>query len=279
MGDADILGLSAANAAAALSGTFVVNGSPTQTAMADRAGARSQIAQLVFAGVVVLVLLFLTGPLQYLPRCVLASIVFAIAVGMAVMPDPARHSPRKPGRIFFDPIVTAASVVAIGVEQGILLAIALSLFRHVHHSYRPHTLMLVPNAAGRWAPVAAVPGQETEPGLIIYRFSSDLFYANANRFVDEVRGACEARPDAGPLASLSTPARSRISITPPRNPSTICWMISLGSRSMSCSRVSVGIFDHMDRHRITEAVGEARIFTTLHEAIAAARGDVPGMEV
>src|SRR6266852_6326119 len=55
--DADILGLAAANAAAAVSGTFVVNGSPTQTAMADRTGARSQVAQLVFAGVVLLVLL------------------------------------------------------------------------------------------------------------------------------------------------------------------------------------------------------------------------------
>ena len=77
--DADILGLAAAKAAAAVSGTFVVNGSPTQTAMADRAGARSQVAQLVFAG---LVLLVRTGPLQYLPRCVLAGIVFTIAVGM-----------------------------------------------------------------------------------------------------------------------------------------------------------------------------------------------------
>jgi len=80
--NADILGLSAANATAAVSGTFVVNGSPTQTAMADRAGARSQVAQLVFAGVVLPVLLFLTGPLQYLPRCVPASIVFTIAVAM-----------------------------------------------------------------------------------------------------------------------------------------------------------------------------------------------------
>ena len=84
--DADILGLSAANAAAAVSGAFVVNGSPTQTAMADRAGARSQLAQLVFAGVVLLVLLALTGPLQYLPRCVLAAIVFTIAVGMIDAP-------------------------------------------------------------------------------------------------------------------------------------------------------------------------------------------------
>jgi len=112
--DADILGLSVANAAAAVSGAFVVNGSPTQTTMADRAGARSQIAQLVFAAAVLLVLLFLTGPLQYLPRCVLAGIVFTIAVGMidvACLRDIRRESPGE-----FDlAIVTAAAVVAIGV--------------------------------------------------------------------------------------------------------------------------------------------------------------------
>ena len=149
--DADILGLSAANAAAALSGTFVVNGSPTQTAMADRVGARSQVAQLALAAIVLLVLLVLTGPLQYLPRCVLAAIVFTIAVGMvdvARLRDIRRESPGE----FYLALVTAAAVVAIGVEQGILLAIALSLFRHVRHSYRPHTMMLVPDATGRWMP-------------------------------------------------------------------------------------------------------------------------------
>jgi len=105
----------------------VVNGSPTQTAMADRAGAHSQLAQLIFAGVVLLVLLILTGPLQYLPRCVLASIVFTIAFGMIDvrgLQDIRRESPGE----FYLAIVTAAAVVAIGVEQGILLAIALSLF-------------------------------------------------------------------------------------------------------------------------------------------------------
>jgi len=125
--DADILGLSAANAAAAISGTFVVNGSPTQTAMADRAGARSQFAQLVFAGVVLIVLLALTGPLQYLPLCVLAGIVFTIAVGMidvTSLRDIRRESPGE----FYLAVATAGAVVAIGVEQGILLAIALSLF-------------------------------------------------------------------------------------------------------------------------------------------------------
>jgi SulP family sulfate permease len=119
--DADILGLSAANAVAAVSGTFVVNGSPTQTAMAERAGARSQLAQLVFAGVVLLVLLFLTGPLQYLPRGVLSSIVFTIALGMIDVKGLRDIRGEGPGE-FYLAAITAAAVVAIGVEQGILLA-------------------------------------------------------------------------------------------------------------------------------------------------------------
>ena len=80
--DADILGLAAANAAAVASGAFVVSGSLTQTAMGERAGASSQVAQLATAAIVGLVLLFFTGPLQYLPRCLLAAIVFTIAVGL-----------------------------------------------------------------------------------------------------------------------------------------------------------------------------------------------------
>src|SRR5262252_2958716 len=84
--NSDLLGLSGANAVAALSGTFVVNGSPTQTAMVESSGGRSQLAHLATAGVVALVLLFLTGPLQYLPRCVLGAIVFTIAIGLVDLP-------------------------------------------------------------------------------------------------------------------------------------------------------------------------------------------------
>src|SRR5215471_11966013 len=138
-----------------------------------------------FAGIVLIVLLALTGPLQYLPLCVLAGIVFTIAVGMidaTALRDIRRESPGE----FYLAGTTAAAVVAIGVEQGILLAIALSLFRHVRHSYRPHTMMLAPDPTGQWKPVPAAPGTETAPGLIIYRFGADLFYANEKSFVDEV---------------------------------------------------------------------------------------------
>ena len=80
--DTDLVGLGAANVAAAFSGTFVVNGSPPQTQVADGAGGRSQLAQLTTAVVVLIVLLVLTGPLAYLPDAALAAIVFLIAIGL-----------------------------------------------------------------------------------------------------------------------------------------------------------------------------------------------------
>ena len=175
--------------------------------MAERAGARSQVAQLVFAGVVLLVLLILTGPLQYLPRCVLAGIVFTIAAGMIDVTG-LRDIRRESSGEFYLAVVTAAAVVAIGVEQGILLAIALSLFRHVRHSYRPHTMMLASDATGRWIPVPATPGKETEPGLIVYRFDADSFYANQYHFADQVRALVERAPRGryGLRACQSVPA-------------------------------------------------------------------------
>ncbi len=271
--NADILGLSAANAAAALSGAFVVNGSPTQTAMADRAGAHSQVAQLVFAAVVLLVLLFLTGPLQYLPRCVLASIVFTIAVGMIDVSGLRAIRRESPGE-FYLAVTTAAAVVAIGVEQGILLAIALSLFRHVRHSYSPHTMMLAPNATGQWVAMPATPGKDTEPGLIIYRFGSDLFYANAHRFADEVRALVEHAPtpvrwfvvDAGPIEDIDFSAAQTVR--------DLLADLARQNVSVVFARVSSYLRSDMDRHCITPVIGEARIFTTLHEALAAVHSGV-----
>ena len=273
--DADILGLAAANAAAAVSGTFVVNGSPTQTAMADRAGAHSQVAQLVFAGVVLLVLLVLTGPLQYLPRCVLAGIVFTIAVGMidvAGLRDIRRESPGE----FYLAVLTAAAVIAIGVEQGILLAIALSLFRHVFHSYRPHTMMFAPDSSDRWTPVPATPGTETEPGIVVYRFGADLFYANVNRFVDEVRTLVKSAPTPVRWFIVDAGAITDMDYSAARSIRDLLDDLARHGVGMVFARVSPYLRSDMDRHGITAALGEPRIFTTLHEAVAAVRSGASG---
>ena len=269
--DADILGLAAANAAAAVSGAFVVNGSPTQTAMAEGAGARSQVAQLAFAAVVLVVLLFLTGPLQYLPHCVLASIVFTIAVGMVDVRGLRAIRLESRGE-FLLALFTAAAVPAIGVEQGILLAIAASLVRHVRHSYRPHTIMLVPDPTGRWLPAPALPGKETAPGLIVYRFGADLFYANRERFCTEVRALVKHAPSKVRWFIVDASAITDMDYSAAQSICNLLGELKAQNVTIIFARVNPYLRSDMDRHGISAVVGASRIFATLHEAIAATRG-------
>jgi sulfate permease, SulP family len=271
--DADLLGLAAANAAAAISGTFVVNGSPTQTAMAETAGARSQLAQIVFAGIVLVVLLFLTAPLQYLPRCVLAAIVFTIAIGMIdvrALRDIGRESP---GELKLALLATVA-VAGVGVEQGILIAIALSLLRHVRHSYRPHSDVLAPDATGRWEPRPATPGIETAPGLIVYRFGADLFFANADRFADEIRALVDRAPNRVRSFVVDASAITAIDYSAAETLRALLGELEVRDVRLILARVTEFLGADLARHRVTASLGEGRIFATLHEGLAAA--DVAG---
>jgi MFS superfamily sulfate permease-like transporter len=184
----DLIGLSFANAAAGVSGTFVVNGSPTKTQMVDGAGGKSQISQLSTAVIVLIVLLFLTVPLSYMPNAVLASIVFLIGVELVDIAG-MRKILRWRVDEFAIATITAVVVVTLGVEQGIILAIILSIIDHLRISYHPRDTYVVPTITGRTSvPVDAVtPPAEAATGLVIYRFGASLYYANANRFVEEIR--------------------------------------------------------------------------------------------
>jgi MFS superfamily sulfate permease-like transporter len=119
--NADLIGLALANAAAGFSSTFVVNGSPTKTAIVDSAGGHSQWSHLTAATVVLVVLLFLTRPLSFLPSAVLAAIVFLIGIKLIDYRGLAKIQRSKPNE-FLLALVTAATVVIFGVEQGIILA-------------------------------------------------------------------------------------------------------------------------------------------------------------
>ena len=270
----DLVGLSAANAAAACSGAFVVNGSPTQTAMADLAGARSQLAQLVFAGVTLGVLLWLTGALQYLPRCVLAALVFTIAMRMIDLRG-LRDIRRESRGEYRLALLTALTVVAVGVEIGILLAIVLSLLRHVQHSYRPHTGVLVRGPAGEWQIEPCRPGVVTEPGLLVYRFGADLFYANERRFTDELRALVDGAspPLRGVVVDAS--AVSDLDYSAAQSLRQLIAELQRRHIALAFGRVSPALRSDMQRHGIAAALGAAHIHASLHQALADVRAAHP----
>ncbi len=181
----DLVGLGAANVAAGLSGTFVVNGSPTKTQMVDGAGGKSQLASLTTAVIVLVVLLFLTKPLQYMPNAVLASVVFLIGVELVDLRG--MHTILRM-RIdeFVVAAITALTVVVVGVEQGVLLAIVLSVIDYLRRSYRPHDRVVVEADDHRFRSLPVDPAARVVPGLAVYRFGAGLYYANAEHFSSEV---------------------------------------------------------------------------------------------
>ncbi|MDD4915583.1 MAG: SulP family inorganic anion transporter [Methylococcales bacterium] len=191
----DLVGLGLANIGAGLSGAFVVNGSPTKTQMVDSAGGRSQLALIVTTLVVLLVLVFLTGPLAYMPDAVLSAVVFLI--GLDLMDIKGMRSIYLQRRAeFWVALATAMMVVLIGVEQGILLAIVLSLIVHTRRGYRPRNAVLVPGSEpGVWYPRPVESRAQAVEGLMLYRFTHSMYYANAELLSAEVNYLCtDAQP-------------------------------------------------------------------------------------
>jgi sulfate permease, SulP family len=264
----DLLGLAAANAAAGLSGTFVVNGSPTQTAMVETSGGSNQMAHLSTALVVLLVLLFLTGPLQFLPVCVLGAIVFTIAVRLVDfrgLSDLHRKSPRE----WVLALVTAGSVVLFGVEDGILIALVLSLLQHVRHSYQPSVAVKTQTKDGNWQGGPVEAGRMAAPGLLVYWFGSDLFYANVDRFAIQARRlAIESNVplswlvvDAGAITGVDYTAAGTLK--------ELVKDLAKHGVVLVLAHTGEGLKADIDRLGLTEVIGRDRQFETLRECLAA----------
>jgi MFS superfamily sulfate permease-like transporter len=269
----DLYGLSAANVAAALSGGFVVNGSPTQTAMMEDAGGKSQMAQVATAVVVGVVLLFLTGPLQYLPTSVLGVLVFLVAlrlINLVELRNIRSESPQE----YALAIMTAAVVILVGVEEGIVLAMLVSLARIVRHDYHPHSGVLQLNPDGSWNLVPAAPHVVTEPGLVLYRFGAELFYANAGRFIEEVTQVVQPMPSAVKWVVVDAEAMTHLDYTAARILQGLEKNLTEAGIKLAFARMPWDLRSDFDRHHVTEVIGPDRLFNKLHEATAAFEASV-----
>jgi MFS superfamily sulfate permease-like transporter len=190
----DIVGLSGANIAAGLSGTFVVNGSPTKTQILDEEHGRTQLANITMSLVVLIVVLFLTGLLTDMPKAVLGAIVFLIGIDLIDIAGLKRVWAARRSE-FYIAAATGVVVFAIGVEQGIILAIVASIIEMIRRQYRPDRFVVGVDTGGVPTYTKAAPGVQSLPGLLVFRYDADLFYANANQFSADVQALMLAAPD------------------------------------------------------------------------------------
>jgi len=263
----DLLGLSAANLAAGLSSTFVVNGSPTKTEMVDEAKSHTQVAQATTAVVVAVVLLFLTKPLQYLPNAVLSAVVFLIGVKLIDIAN-MREIWRLRRDEFWVAAITAAVVVAVGVEQGILLAIVLSIVLHVRRHYLPRDRVIVWDDAGHVATRRPIPGAVSEPGLVIYRFGVGVFYANSERLTEEAI-ALVSGDDPPRWFVLDAEAVDDVDYTGGKTLAELADALAARGVLFTIANASHALRRELDRFGVTERIGEDRYFDSLDEVRSA----------
>ena len=182
----ELLGLGAANLAAALGHGYPVAGGLSQSAVNDKAGARTRLA-LVFASVTLaLCLLFLTGLLENLPKAVLAAVVLTAISGLLDFPAMLRMW-RVSRWDFYAAAIALVTVLLLGILQGILLAALASILLLLARTSQPHVAFLgrIPGT-DRYSDMARRPGNEPLPGALAFRPEASLIYVNADAVQEAV---------------------------------------------------------------------------------------------
>ncbi|MDX6739981.1 sulfate permease [Actinocorallia sp. A-T 12471] len=268
-GNAELVALGAANVGAGLFQGFPVSSSGSRTALAAAAGARTQAFSVVALGCVVAVLLVLSPLLAAFPSAALGALVVYAAVRLV---DLAGF--RKLAEFRRSELVLALSAVAgvlfLDVLYGILFAIGLSVLDLLRRVARPRdaVLGLVPGLAGMHD-VDDYPEAATVPGLVVYRYDSPLFFANAEDFRRRALAAAEAPEEPPEWFLLNAEAIIEVDSTA---------LTALGELNAELGRRGIALaLAHVKQDLLADLRGfglladipEERIFPTLPTAVAA----------
>lgn len=193
-GNNEIVGIGAANVLSGLFQGFPVSTSGSRTAVAFAAGARTQLAGVVGAVAIVVLLVAAPGLLADLPQPVLGAVVLAASLSMADLPGLRRLWRQRPVE-FWLAVAAFAGVALFGVLPGIAIAVGLSILNVFRRAWWPYQTVLgnVADLPG-YHDVRSYPEAELLPGAVIFRFDAPLFFANARVFREQVERLAAAQP-------------------------------------------------------------------------------------
>jgi high affinity sulfate transporter 1 len=213
----EMVGIGTANIAAGLFTGFPVSTSGSRTAVAERAGAKTQLTGVVGAAVIVVMLVFVPGLMQWLPQPTLAAVVIVASMSLADIPA-TRRLWRQRKSEFGLSLAAFLGVAFLGVLPGIAVAVTLSILWVFRQAWNPYRTQLgdVPDVAG-YHDIRMYPDAIQLPGLVIYRFDGPLIFANANIFKAEIRHLAHADPPprwiivaAEPITSVDTEMKDAV---------------------------------------------------------------------
>ncbi|MGH3011837.1 MAG: SulP family inorganic anion transporter [Gaiellaceae bacterium] len=269
----ELLAMGAASAAAGFTQGFSIGASGSRTAVNDAMGARTQIAGLFAAGTIVVILLFLTEPVQYLPTAVLGAVIVSAAIGLV---DPAAW--RALAAIDRVEVaiaaVTASCVVVFGVLEALLVAVGLSMIDTVRRSARPYDAVLGwVDRLGRYGDVSLHPSAKVTPGVVVYRLDDRLFFANARYVRGRVLEAIRAAPTHTSWLVFDAEAVTHVDSTGLDTFADLIADLGRDGVELAVARLRSRMHDQFQLAGLVETIGRDRFYPSVREAVAALRAD------
>ncbi len=265
----ELLAFSGMSAAAGVTQGFPLGASGARTTVNDQMGARTQLAGLMAAGVIALVLLFLTEPMSYLPSPVLGAVIVVAAMGL-VDREAWRGLRMVSPFEFWIAAVTLAGVAVLGVLEALAIAVALSIVDVVRRSARPHDAVLGwVDRLGRYANVQLHASARVTPGVVVYRLDDRLFFANARYVKGRVREALRGAPQPARWLVFDAEAVAHVDATGAGALADLAKALRRDGVRLVVARVKPQVRELLAAGGVVDEIGERAFYPTVRAAVAA----------
>jgi len=265
----EFIALGVANLAAGLSQGFVAAGSQSRTNVNDAAGGKTQLVSLVAAVLLIIFLLWFTPLLQTLPLVALAAIVI-FGASATLQINPVRNLFKVRATEGYLALATFIGVLVVGVLEGIVLAVILSLLLIIQKLMRPNDAVLgaIEGIDGFHA-IDQHENSETIPGLIVYRFDAPLFFANANYFVKHARQLIAEAETPVEWFLVDAERVFDMDITAADVIRTLLDEFEREQIVLAIARVSQPVSQMLDRTGLADRIGTNHFFPTVRTGVRA----------
>jgi high affinity sulfate transporter 1 len=269
-GSGEMIGIGAANLAAGLFQGFPVSTSGSRTAVAERAGAKTQLTGVVGAALIILMIVLVPGLFRNLPQPALAAVVITASLSLADIPGTVRLWRQRKAEFGLS-VAAFLGVALLGVLPGIAIAVGLSILNVFRRAWWPYDTELgrVEGLEG-YHDVHSYPSAQQLPGLVIYRFDAPLFFANAKTFRDEVRRMARADPPptwiviaAEPMTDVDTTASDVLE--------DLDEALNAQGISLVFAELKDPVRRKIERYGLTRTINPRHFFPTVESAVEAYR--------
>ena len=268
--NAELTGLGAASLAASISQGMPIGASGSRTAVNDEMGGRTQLSGLLAAGVIALVLLFLTAPMQYLPTATLGAVIVTASIGL-IDPNAWRGLARVSKVEVAIAAITLIGVITVGVLQALLLAVAMSVIDAIRRSAKPHDAVLGRvDRLDRYADVRFHPSATVTPGVLVYRLDDRLFFANVNYVQSRLREAIAGAPTPVHWLVFDAEGLGHVDATGVDFLTDLIASLRKEDITFVFARLKGPLVEHLTEAGVLELIGEEHVYPTVHAAVAGA---------